>query len=169
MNYINSDISSDTISDTISNLNTSVDLFLDYKIKLFEIKLLTYIDIYNIKYTNETINIFENNNIKLERIGNIEIIHKNFNNTNKKIAKQLRYSIYKFKILLILEKCNYILNYKGVSFDFVNFNYELYNVIGIDKDSIYIIHKKKKELIYNFEGPCIIYIFIKDKIFTHHY
>jgi hypothetical protein len=166
MNYINS-INSNISSNTISVINSNVDLYLDDKINLFEKKLLTYIDIYNIKYINETINILENNNLKLERIGNIEIITKNFNNTNKKIAKQLRYSIHKFNILLILEMCNYILKYKGVCYDFVNFNYELYNVININ--NIYVIHKKRKGLIYKFEGPCIIYILIKDKVFIHYY
>jgi hypothetical protein len=166
MNFINSNISSNTIN-TINVINSNVDLYLDDKINLFEKKLLTYIDIYNTNNVNETIHNLENNSIKLERIGNIEIITKNFNNTNKKIAKQLRYTIHKLNILLILETCNYILKYKGVCFDFIHFNYELYNVINMNH--MYIIHKKRKGLIYKFEGPCIIYILIKDKVFIHYY
>ena len=42
-----------------------------------------------------------------------------------------------------------------------------YNVIEID--NIYIIHKKCKGLVLQFESPCIIYIIIRDKLFIHYY
>ena len=83
------------INDTNDTNNT--------KIKLFENKLSTYIDIYNIKYNNNESNenIIKYNNIKLERIGNFETIYKNFNNDNKKIADKLSYSIHKQNILSV--------------------------------------------------------------------
>jgi hypothetical protein len=164
-----------------------IDIYLDDKIKHFEKKLSTYIDIYNKKQYHlqsqdqsqdqdieNTIHknydqdhYFTHPSPSLERIGNIEILYKNFNNNNKKISKKLRYTIYKLDILLIIETCQYILNSHYIFFDFINYNYDLYNVIEID--NMYIIHQKLKGLIFKFEGPCIIYILIKDKLFIHYY
>ena len=162
----------------MTNIPT-IDIYLNDKIKIFENKLSTYIDIYYKKHDVA----FEKREYEglqpspslspspsLERIGNIEILYKNFTNNNKKISKNLRYSIYKLDILLIIESCNYILHTQGIYFDFINYNYDLYNVnndVGIK--NIYIIHKKIKGLIFKFEGPCIIYILIRDKLFIHYY
>ena len=126
-------------------------------------------DLENPEHTHITDNLirYEGLNPKLERIGNIEILYKNFINTNKKIVKHLRYLIYKLDILLIIETCHCILNNKGFVFDFINYNYDLYNVIGCK--NIYVIHQKLKYLQLKFEVPCIIYILIRDKLFIHYY
>ena len=70
------------------------------KLKALEIKILTYIDIYNLKYTendtNTNTNTDTNNtnmitctSIKLEKIGNIENLYNNFTNNTKLLNKQL--------------------------------------------------------------------------------
>ena len=179
------------------------------KIKNFELKLLTYIHIYNVKYNklkqdqqsqdqqdqqdqqeqqsqdqqsqeqqsqdrqeqqsqdqqsqDQSIN---QDKIKLEKIGNIEIIDKNIN-TEKKISKHLIYLIHKKNTNSIIELLYIILNKNGYNFDFINYNYELYNVIGIN--NIYIIDQKFKNLMYKFEGFCKIFIFIRGQFFVHHY
>ena len=165
-------------------------LYIDNKVKAFEIKILTYIDIYNIKYikinedsdardsvasdssvaradSDDSKPIIKYSTIKLERIGNVEILYNNFNNKNKIIAKQLSYSIHKINMLVILDTLHYIMNTKERDFDFNIYNYELYNVIGID--NIYVIQQKNKNLNYNFTGSCIMLIFIRDKMFIHYY
>ena len=166
-------------------------------IKAFEHKLTTYIDVYNITYTdNNNTNTDEKNindkfylydevyevdevdeitdntiihytTIKLERIGNIERLYQNFNNNTKCLNKELRYSIHKTNILVILDTLHYIMNTKDRYFDFTLYSYELYNVIGVD--NIHIIQKKNKNLNYNFTGSCIMLIFIRDKMFIHYY
>ena len=175
----------------ITNLKVK-DINIQNKIKAFEIKLSTYIDIYNITYASfmnyindnddndndndddndddyEIINdkIIKYNNIKLEKIGNIEIIYRNFHNTNKHIAKQLHYSIYQLNFIILFDKFQYILNEKGYTFNFINYSYNLYNVIGID--NMYIIHTNSKGNFLHFEDPCIIFIFIRDKLFLYNY
>ena len=102
----------------------------DTKINLFEKKLSTYIDIYNIKYTNisengesnestvSTDKIIKYNNIKLERIGNIETIYKKFYNVNKNLAQKLSYSIHKKNTLIVIDNLKYIINSKGYNFNF---------------------------------------------------
>jgi len=152
------------------------------KLKALEIKILTYIDIYNLKYTendtNTNTNTDTNNtnmitctSIKLEKIGNIERLYQNFNNHTKKLNKQLRYSIHKLNILVILDTLQYIINTKNLYFNFNLYSYKLYNVIGLDKDvqDIYVIQKKYKNSNYNFTGSCIMLIFIRDKLFLHYY
>jgi hypothetical protein len=150
-------------------MNNNINDTNDTKIKLFENKLSTYIDIYNIKYNNNESNenIIKYNNIKLERIGNFETIYKNFNNDNKKIADKLSYSIHKQNILLILDKIQYIMSNKDYTFNFIIYNYELYIVNGID--NMYVIKQKNKNVIYKFEDSCIMLIFIRDKLFMHYY
>lgn len=161
---------------------------IDNKLKALEIKIMTYIDIYNIKYTkiyedndldggDEDKNNAEKNGdnkpiikyttIKLERIGNVERLYKNFNNKNKIINKHLRYIIHKINILLIIETLQYIMNIKGKYFDFNLYSYELFNVIGVN--NINVIQQKNKNLNYNFTGSCIMLIFIRDKLFIHYY
>ena len=164
-------------------------LCIENKIKALEIKITTYIDIYNVKYTKLYDNIKDDSNtdtdtdtdtdtntknpiikytsIKLERIGNIERLYKNFNNNTKCLNKELRYSIHKTNILVILDTLHYIMNRKDRYFDFTLYSYELYNVIGVD--NIHVIQKKNKNLNYNFTGSCIMLIFIRDKMFIHYY
>ena len=169
------------------NNKTIIEINLDNKIKNFELKLLTYIHIYNVKYNklmqdhksqdhqsqdyqsqdqqsqDQSIN---QDNIKLEKIGNIEIIDKNIN-TEKKISKHLRYLIHKKNINSIIELLYIILTKNGYDFDFINYNYELYNVIGVN--NIYIIDQKFKSLMYKFESCCKIFIFIRGHFFVHYY
>ena len=137
-------------------------LCIENKVKALEIKITTYIDIYNVKYTtlydnddNDNSNVDSNTDtdsntknpiikytsIKLERIGNIERLYKNFNNTTKCLNKELRYSIHKTNILVILDTLHYIMNTKDRYFDFTLYSYELYIVIGVD--NIHVIQKKK--------------------------
>jgi hypothetical protein len=163
---------------------------MDKKLKALEIKILTYIDIYNLKYTENDTNTNTNTDtdtdtdtntdntkmitctsIKLEKIGNIERLYQNFNNHTKKLNKQLRYSIHKINILVILDTLQYIINTKNLYFNFNLYSYKLYNVIGLDKDvkNIYVIQKKNKNSNYNFTGSCIMLIFIRDKMFVHYY
>jgi hypothetical protein len=161
------------------------NVYIDQKVKALEMKIMTYIDIYNIKYTKiyEDSDDYSNNNtdkdnntynpiikytiIKLERIGNIEILYKNFNNKNKIINKRLIYFIHKINILVIIETLQYIMNIKGKYFDFNLYSYELFNVIGVN--NINVIQQKNKNLNYNFTGSCIMLIFIRDKLFIHYY
>ena len=180
--------------------DVDINLCIENKVKALEIKITTYIDIYNVKYTtlyddsdsgddndvdsdddNDTDNDTKTNNtdsetnnpiityttIKLERIGNIERLYQNFNNTNKFINKELRYSIHKVNILVILDTLHYIMNKKDRYFDFNLYNYELFILIGVD--NIHVIQKKNKNLNYNFTGSCIMFIFIRDKMFIHYY
>jgi hypothetical protein len=158
-------------------------LCIENKKKALEIKITTYIDIYNVKYTKlyDTIKddsntdtdsntnnpIIKYTSINLERIGNIERLYKNFNNTTKYLNKELRYSIHKTHILIILDTLHYIMNRKDRYFDFNLYSYELYNVIGVD--NVHVIQKKNKNLNYNFTGSCIMLIFIRDKMFIHYY
>ena len=165
-------------------------LYIDTKLKALEIKLLTYIDIYNITYTklykdsddtNPNINkpIIKYTTINLERIGNIEKLYTNFTNHKKTLNKQLSYSIHKINILVILDTLHYIMIAKRKSFDFHLYSYELFNVLGIvksvdkgvhnDNDNIYVIQQKNQNLNYNFTGSCIMLIFIRDKMFIHYY
>ena len=151
----------------------------DTKINLFEKKLSTYIDIYNIKYTNisengesnestvSTDKIIKYNNIKLERIGNIETIYKKFYNVNKNLAQKLSYSIHKKNTLIVIDNLKYIINSKGYNFNFISYNYELFKVIDID--NMYVIQQKNKNLIYKFDSSCIMLIFIRDKLYIHYY
>ena len=143
------------------------DINLNYKIKVFEIKLLTYIYIYNVKYTQLNQEQIIQEHIQLERVCNIEIIYINFNNNKKKISKQLRYLIHKKNITEIIDLLYDILNKNGYDFDFINYKYELYNVIGLN--NIYVIEEKLKSLIYNLKGNYKIFIFIKGQFFVHHY
>jgi len=158
-------------------------LCIENKIKALEIKITTYIDIYNVKYTKLYDDIKDDSNtdtntdtdnpiikytsIKLERIGNIERLYQNFNNNTKCLNKDLRYSIHKTNILTIINTLHYIMNKKEKYFDFTLYSYELYNVIGVN--SVHIIQKKNKNLNYNFTGSCIMLIFIRDKMFIHYY
>ena len=156
------------------------------KLKALEIKILTYIDIYNLKYTDNdtntntdtntdtdtnTSNMITCTSIKLEKIGNIERLYQNFNNHTKKLNKQLRYSIHKINILVILDTLQYIINTKNLYFNFNLYSYKLYNVIGLDKDvqDIYVIQKKNKNYNLDFTGSSIMLIFIRDKLFLHYY
>ena len=188
----------------INNL-TDNNISLKNKIKLFEIKLLTYIDIYNITYT--TIykydiycnssdsddendgkskcknkpkleidnNIIKYYNIKLEKIGNIEVISRNFNNITKHLAKQLLYSIYQINFTNLFHTLQSILNKKGHYLDFINYTYELFKVIGISIDNMYVIQQKEKskkginELEINFAKYCRMFIIIRDKLFIYNY
>ena len=167
--------------------DVDIKLCIENKIKALEIKITTYIDIYNVKYTT----LYDDNNnnddtddtddtdtktnnpiikytsIKLERIGNIEKLYKNFNNTNKCLNKELRYSIHKTHILVILDTLHYIMNKKDKYFDFNLYSYELYTIIGVEY--IYMIQQKNQNLNYNFTGSCIMFIFIRDKMFIHYY
>jgi len=169
-------------------------------IKAFEHKLTTYIDVYNITYTdNNNTNTDEKNindkfylydevyevdevdevdeitdntiihytTIKLEKIGNIELLYNNFSNLNKNLAKQLGYSIHQLNFWILFEKLDYILYKKHYIFNFKNYHYELYNVIGVE--DIYVITKNLKGIITYFEKPCIIFIFIRNKLFIHNY
>jgi hypothetical protein len=145
---------------------------MDNKLKALELKLLIYIDIYNLKYTdNDKSNMITCTSIKLENIGNIERLYQNFNNHTKKLNNQLRYSIHKLNILVILDTLQYIINTKELYFNFNLYTYKLYNVIGLDKDiqDIYVIQKKNKNSNYNFTGSSIMLIFIRDKMFVHYY
>lgn len=167
------------------NNRNIIEINLDNKIKNFELKLLTYIHIYNVKYNKQRQDqqrqdqqdqqsqdqqsqdqIINQDKIKLEKIGNIEIIDKNINN-EKKISKHLRYLIHKKNINSIIELLYIILTKNGYDFDFINYNYELYNVIGVN--NIYIIDQKFKSLMYKFESCCKIFIFIRGQFFVHYY
>jgi len=203
----------------INSNNIDKEINIEIRIKELQYKLLTYIDLYNIKYTNiydtiendesdyiylakddGEINDVEINNennmihtidnkikninintqinknyepivkydtILIEKIGNIEVLYKNYNNLNKKIANHLLFYIRKTEILNLLEHLYYILYLKGYIFDFINYNYELYKINGVD--NMYLIQKKIKGLNINFMKPCVIYIFIRDKLFIHNY
>jgi hypothetical protein len=166
---------------------------LNENIKAFENKLTTYIDVYNITYTNNTntntntdktnINdkfylyddadeaddatIIHYTTIKLEKIGNLELLYNNFSNINKELAKQLGYSIHQDNFWILFEKLDYILYKKHYIFNFKTYHYELYNVIGVD--DMYVIKKNVKGIIKHFEKPCIIFIFIRDRLFIHNY
>jgi hypothetical protein len=106
-------------------------------------------------------------NILLEKIGNINLLYKNYNNVNKKIANYLIFSIRKNHICNLLEHLYYLLDLKGYQFDFINYDYELYNINGVD--NMYLIQKKLKGLTLNFMKSCVIFIFIRDKLFIHNY
>jgi hypothetical protein len=213
----------------INSNNINKDINIEKKIKELQYKLLTYIDLYNIKYTdiyetdededndkyvylekynnemnnkinnemNNKINNKMNNqtnliqttdnkinninskqnikyephikycNILLEKIGNINILYKNYNNVNKKIANYLIFSIRKNHICNLLEHLYYLLDLKGYQFNFINYDYELYNINGVD--NMYLIQKKLKGLTINFMKPCVLFIFIRDKLFIHNY
>jgi hypothetical protein len=192
-----------------NNLNDN-NISLKNKIKLFEIKLLSYIDIYNITYTtiyktndsgrnsddesNESSESHESHesnlnqslqsmnysiiqyyNIKLEKIGNIEVIYRNFNNINKHLAKQLLYSIHQLNFTDLFFTLQSILNKKGHYLYFINYTYELFKVIGISSDNMYVIQQKEKskkgenDLELNFEESCRMFIIIRDKLFTYTY
>ena len=150
---------------------------MDNKLKALEIKILTYIDIYNLKYSDENENendkshLINCTGIKLEKIGNIENLYNNFTNNTKLLNKQLRYSIHKINILVILDTLQYIMNTNAIYFNFNLYSYKLFNVIGLDKDvnNIYVIQKKNKICNYNLTGSCIMLIFIRDKLFLHYY
>lgn len=189
-------------------ISSETKTIIENKIKAFEIKLLTYIDIYNIKFTkmyetetntdtdnnetqyenlennikcNITFNYDKDDNdnpiinyttIKLERIGNLEKIYNNFTNIKKSLNKKLIYRIHKLNILLIIEICKYIMENKGYTLNFINYRYELYNVIGVY--NTYVIQQTNKNIYnsnyyLNFIGSCIMFIFIKDKLFIHYY
>ena len=196
---------------------TDNSISLKNKIKVFEIKLLSYIDIYNITYTyddnddnndnrdiNESIDsndesggngesnvyklssltqslqsmnysIIQYYNIKLEKIGNIEVIYRNFNNINKHLAKQLLYSIHQLNFTDLFFTLQSILNKKGHYLYFINYTYELFKVIGISSDNMYVIQQKEKskkgenDLELNFEESCRMFIIIRDKLFTYTY
>jgi len=208
----------------INSNNIDKEINIELRIKELQYKLLTYIDLYNIKYTNiyypiendesdyiylakddDEINDVEINDVEInnennmihsidnkikninintkinqnyesiikydtiliEKIGNIELLYKNYNNLNKKIANHLLFYIRKNEILNLLEHLYYILYLKGYIFDFINYNYELYKINGVD--NMYLIQKKIKGLNINFMKPCVIYIFIRDKLFIHNY
>ena len=203
----------------INSNNIDKEINIEIRIKELQYKLLTYIDLYNIKYTNiyeniendeadyiyltkddGEINDVEINNennmihtidnkikninintkinqnyepiikydtIFIEKIGNIELLYKNYNNLNKKIANYLLFSIRKTEILNLLEHLYYIIDSKGYYFDFISYDYELYKINGVD--DMYLIQKKIKGLAINFMKPCVIYIFIRDKLFIHNY
>jgi len=203
----------------INSNNIDKEINIEIRIKELQYKLLTYIDLYNIKYTdiyeniendeadyiylekdNGEINDVEINNennmihtidnkikninintkinqnyeptikydtIFIEKIGNIELLYKNYNNLNKKIANYLLFSIRKTEILNLLEHLYYIIDLKGYYFDFISYDYELYKINGVD--DMYLIQKKIKGLAINFMKPCVIYIFIRDKLFIHNY
>ena len=149
------------------NNRSITDINLEKKIQNFESKLLTYIHIYNLKYTKSNDTHINDTHIKLERIGNIEIIDKNVNNYKKNISNQLRYLIHKKKINAITKLLYIIVIKNGYDFDFINYNYDLYNVFDIS--NIYIIEQKLKNLIYKFEGHRKIFIFIRGHFFVHYY
>jgi len=203
----------------INSNNIDKEINIEIRIKELQYKLLTYIDLYNIKYTNiydtiendesdyiyltkddGEINDVEINNennmihtidnkikninintqinknyepivkydtILIEKIGNIELLYKNYNNLNKKIANHLLFYIRKNEILNLLERLYYIIDLKGYYFDFISYDYELYKINGVD--DMYLIQKKIKGLTINFMKPCVIYIFIRDKLFIHNY
>lgn len=173
-------------------------LYIDTKLEALEKKIVTYIDIYNLTYTNifqdsddegngegngngdgngnsDTTNpIINYTTVKLERIGNVEKLYKNFTNNKKLIHKKLSYSLHKITILVILNTLHYIMISKGKPFNFDLYNYELYNVIGVD--TIYVIQQKNKNLNFNYNEndkytteSCIMLIFIRDKMFIHYY
>ena len=165
-------------------------LYSDTKLKALENKIVTYIDIYNITYTNifqdsddegngnmnsDTTNpIINYTTVKLERIGNVERLYKNFTNTKKLLHKQLSYSLHKITILVIINTLHYIMIAKGKPFNFDLYNYELYNVIGVD--TIYVIQQKNKNKNLNYNEnnkytteSCVMLIFIRDKMFIHYY
>ena len=179
----------------MNNLNNK-NISLKDKIKQFELKLLTYIDIYNITYTNIYENSSDNSsdngsenynyddtdnniikyyNIKLEKIGNIAAIYSNFSNITKYLENKLVYSIHKLNFMNLLSTLQFILQQKGHYLHFINYNYELFKVIGISIDNMYIIQQKEKyrkginNLDINFEKYCKIFIFIKDKLFIYNY
>ena len=105
--------------------------------------------------------------IYIEKIGNIELLYKNYNNLNKKIANYLIFFIRKNHICNLLDHLYYILDLKGYYFDFINYDYELYKINGVD--NMYLIQKKIKGITINFMKPCVLYIFIRDKLFIHNY
>ena len=99
----------------------------------------------------------------------------NFSNITKHLAKKLLYSIHKFNFMNLLSRLEFILNKKGYYLHFINYTYELFKVIGISIDNMYIIQQKEKyrkginNLDINFEKYCKIFIFIKDKLFIYNY
>lgn len=145
----------------------------------FQIKLAIYIDLYNIKMsecyenneTNKTkmkqIEPIEYSEIILEKIGNIEKLNRNVNNTHKKLEQKLIYSLCKWKYMELIEHLYYILRLKGYDFNFIQYDYDLFCIHNLNM--IYIIHKKIKGSNINFEKPCIIFIFIRDTLFTYNY
>jgi hypothetical protein len=209
----------------INSNNIDKEINIEKKIKELQYKLVTYIDLYNIKYTNiyenddfDNINNSDeseyiylekdnddinnddinnevknniNNDIKkisidtysyindtyesqikyntifIEKIGNIELLYRNYNNLNKKIANYLIFYIRKKYICNLLEHLYYILDLKGFIFDFIIYDYELYKINGVD--NMYLIQKKIKGITINFMKPCVLYIFIRDKLFIHNY
>ena len=56
---------------------------------------------------------------------------------------------------------------KGYYFNFNIYTYYLYKCSGVD--NIYIIQQNLKNIKVYFEKPCFIFIFIKNKLFTHYY
>jgi len=190
-----------------SNFNNLTDknINLKNKIKVFEIKLLTYIDLYNITYTTvykndesnddsnddsndernltqltQSLHLMNDNiiqyyNIKLEKIGNIASIYSNFSNLTKHLAKQLLYSIHQLNFINLMTTLQSILNKKGYYLQFIYYTYELFKVIGISSDNMYVIQQKEKgkkgenDLELNFEESCRMFIIIRDKLFTYTY
>ena len=116
--------------------------------------------------SDNTIKPIEYSKIVLEKIGNIATLNKNFN-TYKKLEKTLLYSIRKYHFLYLIDHLYYILSFKGYHFNFIHYEYDLYCIHNLNM--IYIIHKKIKGSIINFRKPCIIFIFIRDKLFTYNY
>ena len=109
----------------------------------------------------------EYSEIILEKIGNIEKLNRNFNNTYKKLEHKLIYSLCKWKYMDLIEHLYYILRLKGYDFNFIQYDYDLFCIHNLNM--IYIIHKKIKGSNINFEKPCIIFIFIRDTLFTYNY
>ena len=167
---------------TIIDCKNKFTLDTSKNVNEFQIKLAIYIDIYNINiYENNENNENNKNNetkmkqiepieysqIVLEKIGNIEHLNRNFNNTTKKLEHKLIYSIRKWQYIDLIEHLYYILCLKGYNFNFIDYDYDLYCIHNLNM--IYIIHKKIKGSNINFEKPCSIFIFIRDKLFTYNY
>lgn len=167
---------------TIIDCKNKFTLDTSKNINEFQIKLAIYIDLYNIKIsecnannetneTNETkmkkLEPIEYSEIILEKIGNIEKLNRNFNNTYKKLEHKLIYSLCKWKYMDLIEHLYYILRVKGYDFNFIQYDYDLFCIHNLNM--IYIIHKKIKGLKINFEKPCSIFIFIRDTLFTYNY
>ena len=147
----------------------------------FEPKLMMYIDIYNMRYEcrdcfnicdtfcNKCKKITYTNKLKIEKIGNIEVIYKNFSNIKKSIAKKLIYSIYQIHFYTLLYNFEDILNNKGFILDFNTYKYELYTINCKDNmNNMYIIYQSIKHIIDKLAYNSIIFIIINEQLFVHY-
>ena len=140
----------------INNINNINDEYLvKYKQKLnmeftdYVLKNLNHMYLYN-EYKKKI-------RFNLQKLGNIQIIYNNLQNSKKKISKKLEYNIHKRKMLTILDNFTLLMINKGYIYDFDRFEYIMYELKKFDNfrlkdktdnniniDEIYFIKMKLK-------------------------